>query len=119
MTHPFEPSPAQKECIITSKTTVAVGTTGAARRTHQSVINDGITRAVKARGIDARKSRYKAMQAIAWQAFVESIEAGDFDGLVERAGANVDALPSGWEIKAPGKSTQKATAKRTAMAAWA
>lgn len=68
------------------------------------VVNDGIIQVIEAHDINAQKNRYKAMRAIAWQAFTESIEAGDFDGLVERASANVDALPAGWEIKVPAKA---------------
>lgn len=82
------------------------------------VINDGILQVIEAHSIDVQKNRYKAMRAIAWQAFVESIMAGDFDALVQRASANVDALPSGWEIKAPAKPAPKAApAKRTTKAA--
>lgn len=72
--------------------------------TPQQVVNDGIVRVIDATGIDIQKNRYKAMRAIAWQSFVNAIEAGDFDALVERAIANVDDLPSGWEIKAPSKA---------------
>jgi len=72
---------------------------------------------IEKHGIDVQKNRYKAMRAIAWQAFVESIEAGDFDALVERASTNVDA-PPGWEIKIPAKPASKpAPAKPTAKAA--
>lgn len=47
------------------------------------------------------------MRAIAWQAFTESIEAGGFDALVERASANVGSLPSGWEINVPAAPAPK------------
>lgn len=75
-------------------------TTTEVEPTPQQIVNEGIVRVVAAHGIDVQKSRYKAMRAIAWQAFVEAIEAGDFDALVKRASANVGALPSGWEIEA-------------------
>jgi hypothetical protein len=69
--------------------------------TAKSVINEGIARVIEATGIDVQKNRYKAMRAIAFEAFAQAIKAGDFDALVNRAIANVDQLPSGWEIKAP------------------
>jgi hypothetical protein len=50
------------------------------------------------------------MRAIAWQAFIESIEASDFEALVERASANVDNLPSGWELDAARKPAAKKAA---------
>ncbi|GAT74858.1 ABC transporter [Microbacterium sp. HM58-2] len=82
------------------------------------VVNDSIMQVIETHGINVQKNRYKAMRAIAWQAFVESIEAGDFEALVQRASANVDALPSGWEIKVPAKAAPKpAPTKRTAKAA--
>lgn len=82
------------------------------------IVSDGIMQVIQAHSIDVQKNRYKAMRAIAWQAFVESIEAGDFDALVQRASANVDTLPSGWEIKVPAKPAPKvAPAKRTTKAA--
>ena len=76
------------------------------------VVDAAIKQVVKAHGINIQKARYKAMRAIAWQAFVESIEAGDFGALTERAIANVDALPAGWELTA-----EAAKAKRTSKPA--
>ncbi|AZV01744.1 hypothetical protein HOV00_gp55 [Microbacterium phage Schubert] len=91
--------------------------------TAKQIVNEGIVRVIEATGIDVQKNRYKAMRAIAFQAFVEAIEAGDFDGLVDRAIANVDELPSGWEIEKPVKgeaqakpAAKKATAKATKAA---
>ncbi|WP_168627935.1 hypothetical protein [Cryobacterium sp. BB307] len=71
--------------------------------TLQQIVNEGIAKVIEAHGIDVQKNRYKAMRAMAWQAFVEVIEADDFDALVQRAIANVGNLPSGWEIEAPAK----------------
>lgn len=68
------------------------------------IVDAGIKAIVATHSINIQKNRYKAMRAIAWQAFVESIEAGDFDALVERASATVGTLPSGWEIKVPEKA---------------
>ena len=86
-----------------------------AEPTTKQLINEGIVAVIEATGIDVQKNRYKAMRAIAFQAFAEAIEAGDFEDLVERAIANVDDLPSGWEIErsatdAPAKPAPKAKA---------
>ena len=62
-------------------------------------INESIVRVIEATGINIQKNRYKAMRAIAFQAFIESIEVGDFDNLVDRAIENVYSLPAGWEIE--------------------
>lgn len=75
------------------------------------IVSAGIMQVVEAHGIDVQKNRYKAMRAIAWQSFVESIEAGNFDALVARASANVGALPSGWEIKVQEKVAARPVAK--------
>lgn len=101
------------------------------------IVDAAIKQVVAAHGINIQKARYKAMRAIAWQAFTESIEAGDFEALTERAIANAGNLPSGWELqavdkraertgqtskaaptpKAPAtKTARKAPAKRTATA---
>lgn len=78
------------------------------------VVDAGIKRIVADHGIDIQKARYKAMRAIAWQAFTEAIETGDFDTLVERASANVGTLPAGWELTAERKkSTPKHAPKST------
>lgn len=100
--------PAAAEVEETVEETVAEPTT-------KQIINEGIVAVIDATGIDVQKNRYKAMRAIAFQAFSEAIEAGDFDALVERAIANVDDLPSGWEIErvaaeAPAKPAPKAKA---------
>lgn len=87
--------------------------------TPKQVINEGIVRVVEATGIDSSKARYKAMRAIAFQAFVNAIENGEFDSLVEEALANVDALPAGWELErgakeeTPAKTTAKRPSKKT------
>jgi len=90
--------------------------TTTAEPTTKQLINEGIVQVIEATGIDVQKNRYKAMRAIAFQAFQEAIDSGDFDGLVERAIANIDELPSGWEIErvakdeAPAKPVAKAKA---------
>lgn len=75
--------------------------TTAPDKTPQQVVNEGILKVVTATGIDGQKNRYKAIRAIAWQAFANSIDAGTFGKLVDRAIANVGALPSGWEVEPP------------------
>lgn len=71
--------------------------------TDKQIINEAIGRVVDATGIDVQKNRYKAMRAIAFQAFANSIAAGTFDDLVNEAIANIGSLPSGWEIEPPAK----------------
>lgn len=73
------------------------------------LVNAGIAQVIEVTGIDVQKNRYKAMRAIAFQAFAEAIENGTFESLVDRALANIDSLPSGWEIQRPAKVTQTKT----------
>lgn len=93
--------------------------------TTKSVINEGIAKVIAATGIDVQKNRYKAMRAIAFEAFAQAIENGTFEDLVDAAIANVDDLPAGWEIertateapvkatKAPAKAATKTPTKAT------
>lgn len=86
-----------------------------AEPTTKQLINEGIVKVIDATGIDVQKNRYKAMRAIAFQAFANAIEDGTFDDLVDEAIANIDSLPSGWEIErvaaeAPAKAAPKAKA---------
>lgn len=67
--------------------------------TAKQIVNDGINRFIEETGIDGQKARYKAQRAIAFQAFVESIDAEDFDALVDRAIAGADELPAGWGLE--------------------
>jgi len=78
-----------------------IETEATAEATPKQIINEGIGRVIEATGIDVQKNRYKAMRAIAYQAFVNAIEDGTFGDLVDEAIANVDDLPSGWEIEKP------------------
>ncbi|QDF15768.1 hypothetical protein SEA_FINNY_40 [Microbacterium phage Finny] len=80
--------------------------TEVAEPTNKQIVNDGIVRVIEAHGIDVQKNRYKAMRAIAWQAFVNAIEDGTFDALVDEAIANVDELPTGWEIEKPEREAE-------------
>lgn len=91
---------------------------------YKSTINEAIAKVVEVTGIDVQKNRYKAMRAIAYQAFANAIDAGEFDDLVDEAIQNIDLLPKGWEIdrsakleKAPAKaSPKKAPAAKEAPA---
>lgn len=102
-----------------------------AEPTAKQLINAGIDRVVEATGVDSQKARYKAMRAIAFTAFIQAIEDGTFDDLVESAIAEADNLPTGWQLersvaaekpvkaasakKAPAKAAAKpATATKTA-----
>ena len=71
--------------------------------TTKQVINAGIEKVVQATGVDTQKARYKAMRAIAYQAFIEAIENEDFEALVDRAIDNIDDLPAGWTMELVGK----------------
>ena len=91
--------------------------------TPKQVINDGIARFIEETGIDGQKARYKAQRAIAFQAFLESMDADDFDALVDRAIAGADELPAGWglertvaEPKAEAPAKTKAAPKAKAAA---
>lgn len=79
--------------------------------TVKQVIAEGIDRVLAETGIDVQKNRYKAMRAIAFQAFAEAVENDEFDALVDRALANIDDLPSGWKIE---KEASEATVTKTA-----
>jgi ribosomal protein L12E/L44/L45/RPP1/RPP2 len=96
-----------------STTKAAVET---AEQTPLEIVNAGIMQVIEAHGIDIQKARYKAMRAIAWQAFIESIETGDFEELVNRASGNVDDLPAGWELTAQHKPAAKAASAKKAPA---
>lgn len=83
--------------------------------TLKSEIEAGISKFVEATGLDNQKARYKAQRAIAFQAFSELVESGEFDALVDRALENIDELPSGWTISGragkPAKKTEEPEAE--------
>lgn len=91
-------------------------------QTPKQIINEGISRFLDGAGLDVQHARYKVMRAIAYQAFVNAIEEGTFDELVDEAIANAGDLPSGWELErvakdeAPAKPAKatKAPAKTAA-----
>lgn len=81
--------------------------------TTKQVINEGIARVIEATGIDVQKNRYKAMRAIAFEAFAQAIEADEFDALVDAAIKNIDDLPAGWEIERSATDAKPVKAKAT------
>jgi hypothetical protein len=85
-TAPVEVEETEDETLVTEPTT-------------KQLINDGIVAVIEATGVDSQKARYKAMRAIAYQAFSDAIEAGTFDQLVADAITNAPDLPSGWELE--------------------
>ena len=110
-----------------AKETVLEDDTVEVELTPKQIINEGIAHFIEETGIDGQKARYKAQRAIAFQAFLESIDSDDFDGLVERAIAGADELPAGWGLErtvaepkeaAPAKKApaKKAPAKKAAPA---
>lgn len=93
----------------TKKTTKAAAK-AAPENTTKTVIEGGIDQFVLKTGVDTQKARYKAMRAIAYQAFMEAVEDQSFEELVERAIENADELPSGWTLfpkNAPAKTSKK------------
>ncbi|WP_298860812.1 hypothetical protein [uncultured Microbacterium sp.] len=59
-------------------------------------INDALDRFIKSVTVTSTHYRYKAIRAIAFQAFTNAIEDGTFDALVDQAIANAGDLPAGW-----------------------
>ena len=109
-----------KETIMATKNTAAVLDeeleTTEVELIPKQIINEGIDRVLSETGVDVQKGRYKAMRAIAFQAFLNAIADGTFDELVSDAIANVDDLPSGWEIEKAEKVDEK-PARKTATKA--
>lgn len=93
--------------------------------TPKQVINEGVLKVVEKTGVDTQKARYKAMRAIAYQAFIEAIENEDFEALVDRAIDNIDDLPAGWtmervvkaEVEAKPTPAKKAPVRKAPAAA--
>jgi len=88
---------------MASKRTTVKPTEAAAFDEAEPIVYTGITRMMEAHGITVQHARYKAMRAIAYQAFVNAIEAGTFDELVELAITNAGNLPRGWELERAAK----------------
>jgi len=64
-------------------------------------IEAAIQQVVDTFGVTVQRARLKGIRALAYQALVESIEAGDLEALTERAIGNVGNLPTGWTVNAP------------------
>lgn len=86
-------------------------------------IDDAIDRFIKSVTVTSTHYRYKAIRAIAYQAFTNAIEDGSFDALVDQAINNAGELPAGWGVEAaksaPAKKTPAAKAKAPAKRATA
>lgn len=80
-----------------------------------STIEEAIQEVVNTFGVTVQRARLKGIRALAYQAFVESIEAGDFEALTKRAIGNVGNLPNGWTVTPP-KAAPKAPRKRATAA---
>ncbi|WP_417554305.1 hypothetical protein [Microbacterium sp.] len=82
-------------------------------------INDALDRFIKSVTVTSTHYRYKAIRAIAFQAFTNAIEDGTFDALVDQAIANAGDLPAGWGVEAAAAkkpAAKPAPAKKTAAA---
>jgi hypothetical protein len=119
-TNPTDLNPKEHDMATKKNTPAALDDTleaeaeTTAEATPKQIINEAIGRVVEATGIDVQKNRYKAMRAIAYQAFSNAIEDGTFDALVDEAISNIDNLPSGWEIERVAKDEPVKAAKPAA-----
>lgn len=73
----------------------------------KDLINRGIDKAVDELMTEGSHHRYKAMRAIAYQAFLEYLENDDFDRLVDTAIENAPKLPAGWTTQPKNQKTEK------------
>jgi len=64
-------------------------------------IEAAIQQVVDTFGVTVQRARLKGIRALAYQALLESIEAGDLEALTQRAIANVGNLPTGWTVNPP------------------
>ncbi|MFU0804970.1 MAG: hypothetical protein ACFWTS_05690 [Pseudoclavibacter caeni] len=75
-------------------------------------IEAAIHQVVDTFGVTVQRARLKGIRALAYQALVESIEAGDLEALTERAIGNVGNLPTGWTVNAPKRAPKPAPAAK-------
>lgn len=101
-----------KAAVLEDETTEAPE----AEQTPKQIINGGISAVLEASGVGVQHARYKAMRAIAYTAFVNAINDGTFDELVEQAIAGLDELPSGWEMERSEKAEAEAKPAKAAPA---
>lgn len=64
-------------------------------------IEAAIQQVVDTFGVTVQRARLKGIRALAYQALVEAIAAGDLEALTERAIGNVGNLPTGWTVNTP------------------
>ena len=81
----------------------------------EPIVYAAITRMMEAHGITMQHARYKAIRAIAYQAFVNAIEDGSFDALVDQAIDNAGNLPTGWKLANITPAAPKAPAAKPAV----
>lgn len=89
----------------------------------KQTINAAIEAVSEKQGFGPRE-QYKALRGLAFQAFAQLIEAGEFKQLVRDAQLNAKHLPRGWGMVAQGSAAEaeveapaaKAPAKRKAKA---
>lgn len=84
--------------------------------TPKQIINEGIDTFSDSVTVTGQHFRYKSLRAIAYQAFTEAIEAGEFEDLVQRAIANAGDLPSGWEVEKSAPAEKPAKAEKAPAA---
>lgn len=75
-------------------------------------IEAAIQQVVDTFGVTVQRARLKGIRALAYQALVEVIEAGDLEALTQRAIGNVDNLPIGWTVNAPKRAPKPAPAAK-------
>ncbi|MFJ6550026.1 hypothetical protein [Microbacterium sp. NPDC091676] len=73
-------------------------------------IEAAIQQVVDTFGVTVQRARLKGIRALAYQALLESIEAGDLEALTHRAIANAGSLPNGWMVT-PSKRAPKPARK--------
>ncbi|MDT0179205.1 hypothetical protein Q9S36_03150 [Microbacterium sp. ARD31] len=66
-----------------------------------ATIEAAIQQVVDTFGVSVQRARLKGIRALAYQALLESIEAGDLEALTQRAIANAGSLPNGWTVTPP------------------
>jgi len=76
-------------------------------------IEAAIQQVVDTFGVTVQRARLKGIRALAYQALVESIEAGDLEALTQRAIANAGSLPNGWTVNPPKRAPKPERKPRT------
>src|SRR5690606_12663648 len=106
----FHIMPTKTPAKRTAKTPKPVETVEAAAFDEAlPAIEAAIQQVVDTFGVTVQRARLKGIRALAYQALVESIEAGDLEALTERAIGNVGNLPTGWTVNAPKRASKADT----------